>query len=271
MQGLDSFLEHHVARAITGLTPPIDPYEVARQCKVVGIEEREMIPEAVLVPERDGFRIHVQTNFRDLPGIRLRQRFSIAHEIAHTFFFEQREGTLKPRRDAPIGEHLEAACHRGAGLLLVPTVPLKQAVKAFGYIPDTTSTVSLAKRFDVSIEVMLRRLCDVDAFGTSLLLVLTRQREAGRFIIEFSAYPPWLKALLPTPRRGMAFDSWFGKAATPHSDTHSDIETPGDAVVKKTQEGSLTAKPIDVTSTLRIFEVRMQHEVAVERDKSEPR
>src|SRR4051812_3098828 len=99
---------------------PIDLYELAPLCGVLAIEEREMIPEAVIHTDGTGFRISLQSNFIGLHNCRLRRRFSLAHEIAHTFFYEVRDGRLKPIRRAPVGDRLEAACHEAASLLLIP-------------------------------------------------------------------------------------------------------------------------------------------------------
>jgi hypothetical protein len=54
------------------------------------------------------------------PGFASASAFRSLYEITHTLFFEDRDGAMKPRRDAPTGDRLEAACQAGAGLLIVP-------------------------------------------------------------------------------------------------------------------------------------------------------
>ena len=256
MQSVDSFLEHHVEKLIAGQQVPIDLLAVARQVHAV-VEEREMIPEAAMTPDGEGFRIHLQSNFSLLPGARTRQRFSLAHEIAHTLFFELRDGLLKARRDAPTGERLEGACHKGAALLLVPTNFLRKELRSHANATDAAYILRLARQFDVSPEVMMRRLSDLDAFDGQFAPVLARRDHSSNYTIEFAVYPPWLKALLPTPRRGIDFGTWFGRTNGQHSTVDGD-EASAEMLVKETPQGTLVAKPVDITPTLRIFELRLQ-------------
>lgn len=257
MQSLDSFLERHVESLVAGQKAPIDLAEVARQANAV-VEEREMIPEAAMAPDGEGFRIYVQCNFLQLTGARTRQRFSFSHEIAHTFFFELRDGVMKPRRDAPTGARLEAACQKGAGLLLVPTNLLRQELRQCGDPIDAAQILRLAHQFDASVEVTMRRLYDVDAFGSQFAPVLVRRDARGNFNIEFGVYPPWVKALFPHPRRGTAFTTWFGHTSGHETQANIDQEPVNGVLVKGTAQGTLMARPVDITPSLRIFELRLQ-------------
>lgn len=255
MQALDSFLEHHVEKLVLGQHAPIDLLEVAQRVGAV-VEEREMIPEAAMAPDGSGFRIYLQSNFLDLPGSRMRQRFSLAHELAHTFFFEPRDGVLKPRRDTPTGDRLEGACQKGAALLLVPPSHLVKELRAAPDAKGADCILQLAEHFDVSIEVLMRRLWDLDAFGDELAPVLTRRASGSSFTIEYAVYPPWLKTLLAGPQRGSDFGAWFGGSKPERID--------GDRVtlevlVRGTPQGRLTAQPVDVSPSLRIFELRLSH------------
>lgn len=255
MDSLDSFLSHRVDKLTGGHSAPIDLRAIAPGCGVLSVEDREMIPEAVMTPEGNGFRIYLQSNFSHLPGAGVRQRFSLAHELAHTFFFEEREGTMKPLRGAPTGERLEAACHQGAGLLLVPDRLLRRELKDAPRPLGAAIHMRLAQAFDVSAEVIMRRLDKLGAFEGFFAPALVRQQRDQTLTIEFAVYPPWLKALLPTPRRGMEFMKWLGVkdtsrsgAATPSTDGCWSKETP---------QGLLTARPVEITATLRIVELQI--------------
>jgi hypothetical protein len=245
-----------VEQLVAGRPAPIDLRAIAPQCGVLSVEEREMIPEAVMMPEGAGFRIYVQSNFNQLPGARVRQRFSLAHEIAHTFFFETRDGTMKPLRGAPTGERLEAACHQGAALLLVPYAQLRRELKSAPRPLGANCLGQLALRFDVSIEVIMRRVHGVGAFEGQFAPALLRHQPSGAFTIEYAVYPPWLKALLPTPRRGLDFMKWFGVRNGRHGDR--DV-APGieDCWTKETPQGLLVARAIDITASLRIAELQI--------------
>ena len=153
-----------------------------------------MIPEAVIQVTEGRFYIYLQSNFGDSPGAKRRRRFSLAHEIGHTLFYDCDDGEIKPRKDSPRGENLEAACHKAASMILIPSKALQREMKQQ---PPTNAVVvvELANRFDVSAEVMLRRLHDLGAFHKDWAPVLTRQHNGG-LCIEFAPYPPWLRSLV---------------------------------------------------------------------------
>jgi IrrE N-terminal-like domain len=208
------------------------------------VEEREMIPEAAMQPRDGRFYIYVQSNFKDQAGSAYRRRFSLAHEIGHTLFFEQRGGELKARADAPRGDALEAACHRAASMILVPAKTLRAELQRQP-VESTAQIDRLAARFAVSVEVMLRRLHDSDAFVHGWAPVLTRRTGPG-LVIEYGAYPVWLKPYSDAPKRGVEFSTWF--RAT---------EQEEGVLKKRVGEVMIEASPVNVTSSLVIFELRM--------------
>ena len=207
MFGLDKFLDYRVSRLISeyrnsrdSSALPIDIFEIARIAGISSIEKREMIPEAVLEHGPDGFKVFLQNNFSDFPGHRLRQRFSLAHEIGHTLFYESGDGPPKFSKDAPTGDKLEVACHRAAALLLLPANFLKAEISRFTDFPHVEHLVELAARFDVSIEVLVRRLRNLGFFEQpERAPVLVRGCEE---LIEYAVYPPWLK-MFPLPKEAL--------------------------------------------------------------------
>jgi hypothetical protein len=84
---------------------------------------------------------------------RHRLRFRVAHEVAHSFFYERDDhGARRRRRSTPAEERF---CDHFASTLLVPAT----AVRA---LPATAESVlALHERFDVSIETAARRLAEV--------------------------------------------------------------------------------------------------------------
>ena len=140
------------------LEPPIDPIRLADFCGVLGIEHRPMVPEAVLAPVEGGFKIYLQNNFVHRPSYELRERFSLAHELAHTFYFDLNGGVPKPKKGAPTGQKLEGLCHSGASQILIPEGLLRREIKVRGLIESAESILDLAKIFSVSTAVMIRRL-----------------------------------------------------------------------------------------------------------------
>lgn len=196
-------------------------------------------------PRGGRFHIYLQSNFKDLRGNVSRRRFSWAHEIAHTLFFEHRNGDLKPRRDAPRGEALEAACHRAASMILVP--PKALTGELHGQKLDSAARVGqLAERFAVSPEVMLRRLNDLSLLEETWTPVLTRQ-QGPELIVDFAGYPVWLKPYLSIPKRGESFSAWF----------RATRETNG-VLQKQIGDICIQASPIEITRSLTVFELRLQ-------------
>jgi len=209
------------------------------------IEEREMIPEAAMHAKNGRFHIFLQSNFVNLPGGAQRRRFSLAHEIGHTLFYEQNNGELKPRKDAPRGDGLEAACQKAAAMILVPTRLLRAELRQRG-CTDARAVAELARRFDVSIEVMLRRLNELSVFENGWGPALVR-RSGERLLIEYAAYPPWLMThIAAAPKRGTEFAAWFGAT----------VQSNG-ALAKDAGDERLEAVPTEVTSSLVIFELRL--------------
>ena len=194
MDSLDKFLGFHIDKITADRRIPIDLGAVSADIGAV-VQEREMIPEAAMQPRDGRFYIYVQSNFKDLPGSALRRRFSWAHEIGHTLFFEARDGELKARTDAPRGDALESACHRASSMILIPAKALRAELQ--NQELDGAARISeLADRFEVSIEVMLRRLNEFSLFENGWAPVLTR-RIGRNLAVEFAAYPLWLKGCAP--------------------------------------------------------------------------
>jgi Zn-dependent peptidase ImmA (M78 family) len=274
MESLNTFLEHRVTRLIDLYqlnkpeVLPIDLCEVARNSGVLSIEDREMIPEAALSLEQAGFRIYLQSNFIDASRTSLRRRFSIAHEIAHTLFYEPRDGVVKPVRNAPRGTKLESACHHGARLLLVPQRFLDRELRRTGRRIRAEGIVELAHRFEVSVEVMLRRLSESGVFeSTQVAFVLVYGPKSREATIEFAVYPPWLKALLPPPNRKGAFASWLryrssnSRQATLRDQDGSDRDIHllfENGMERQTALGKFHVSPFSVTPSQYIFELRIE-------------
>jgi hypothetical protein len=152
---------------------------------------------------------------------------------------------MKPRRDTPRGDSLEAACHKAASMILVPSKMLRPELKKQPPV-NANSVIGLANRFEVSTEVMLRRLNGLGVFELGWTPVLTR-RSGGTLAIEYASYPAWLKSHLNAPSRGVSFNGWFRGA-----------EQPNGTFKKETHEGVLEALPVKLTGSSIIFELRMQ-------------
>ena len=120
-------------------------------------------PEALITPLPDGrMRICVDSEPKGSWGdtdpelkraiARQRTRFRVGHEVAHSFFYDRREG--RSRRRHPANQAEEVFCDRFASSLLVP----RGAVAALS--PKADSILCIHEHFDVSVEVAARAFAD---------------------------------------------------------------------------------------------------------------
>jgi hypothetical protein len=97
----------------------------------------------------DGFRMRLQTS-PSAPRI----RFTMAHELCHTFFYELvPEIKFHPHQPDDAEERL---CNLGAAALLIPTNSLRARTKKVAISLD--SLAQLAREYSVSLPTMLLRL-----------------------------------------------------------------------------------------------------------------
>ena len=131
--------------------PPFDPIELA---KILGIPVRPnaAVADARVFPAHCGYEIEYNPH-----RPRGRVNFSIAHEIAHTFFPDCADKVRSRSREGPAESdwQLEVLCNVGAAELTMP-------VGSFPSEEDAVVTIEelmrLRKAFQVSAEAVLIRL-----------------------------------------------------------------------------------------------------------------
>lgn len=148
-------------------TAPVDILELARRRRITEVRRVSLASrrqfDARLTVAPDGFQVIVNA---DHPLVR--QRFSVAHEIVHTFFYDV--AASPPVRLAPQGDHAEEIlCNKGAIELLVPTVTLEASQQLM--YRTAQSVLRLADEFEVSPQAMSRRLVDDYWRGTQVLML----------------------------------------------------------------------------------------------------
>lgn len=221
------------------LSAPIDPTALASSCGVLKIEYRSMIPEAVLAPMEGGFTIYLQNNFV-VPNMRKgRERFSLAHELAHTFFYNRNLRIPKPMKDSPRGERLEHLCQVAASEILLPSPLLKKELERRGKVESVESLFDLAQYFDVSLEALMRRLHESRLFEEEKFAAILVDSANGKQIIRTGCYGPILLSNVGAPQRGMDFKTWL-MAFIPPATNSNDSEwqhTTGNAVVSARKIG----------------------------------
>ncbi len=121
------------------LRPPVDLHAVARHRQIRKLGLRFMVPRGLLLPVDGGFEVYLRNVDRDdidlaRPELHSllssRQRFSFAHEIAHTLFYDLSGAVPTPDANAPNPLELERTCDRVAGKILVPVRLLKREIAA---------------------------------------------------------------------------------------------------------------------------------------------
>jgi hypothetical protein len=210
------------------IAPPIDLHAIARLRRVKRVRLRLMVQLGALAPVPGGFEIYIrhpepQDLDVELPEspklLSPRQRFTLAHEIAHTLFYTGVEGVPVPNtklKERGTRKHLglEEVCNRVAKRLLVPKALL------FGEIDrklrdleriDADFVRAMAARFRVSYEVTLGRLrvaAPDNAYARCILLV--RKIDDEYRVVE-SYIGAGLLSALPTLARQQAqpLQSWL--------------------------------------------------------------
>lgn len=197
------------AKAFGPILPPVDPFVLAEFCGVRKITRQFMIPEGVLKVVDDGFEVFLQDNFGDQRGAATRQRFTLAHELIHTFYYDRSTRPPRPLQGTPEDGKLELLCNAGAGQLLVPTFLLKKQAGE-RIISHASEILELAYKFNVSPEVIVRRLHDFPAIlESSFAVALIDFSDAAKPIIQAACNTDWLRAEFPAPRFGTNFFQWI--------------------------------------------------------------
>ena len=175
--------------------PPVDVGALAHLQGVLEIRTEPVDIDAELVPVDDGFIIRVNES---VPSA-ARRRFSIAHEIAHTFFLPHSPGS----RNGPISlnspteslEHRleERLCDLAAAEMLMPEAMFRE--RACKEPPSIGLIQRLANAFDVSLEAAALRYAD--AFPTAAQItcwirrrdLLEQKWDRGTRIVPAEPFP----------------------------------------------------------------------------------
>jgi hypothetical protein len=161
---------------------PVLLQSLAMRCRVTAVEFRPLLVDAMLTTHARGFRILFNSNGDNPTALRNqfehespdrllapRLRFSLAHELAHTLFYDISGCTPVVAKKFRSGggrtclDNLERSCNKLAANLLLPTSLLELAVRGIKtFTPE--AIVDLAKRAGVSLEVLIRRLGETNSF-----------------------------------------------------------------------------------------------------------
>jgi hypothetical protein len=192
---------------------PVLLHQLAERRRVTSVEFRPLLVDAMLTTHPEGFRILFNSNGEDPSEMQKRfqsesptqvmpsrLRFSFAHEVAHTFFYDLSDGPPKLAKQFRSGggrtelENLERNCDKLASQMLLPTPMLKAALKRMETI-SPRSLSEFAKQAGVSIEALVRRLSGQGTFLEDPYfrgcVVLVKETKGEAFVTAI-AKPPHL-------------------------------------------------------------------------------
>lgn len=161
--------------------PPFDPFILAEMMQIPVVPNSEIL-DARTVPLKSN-RVQIEYN---PTRPRARIRYSIAHEIAHTFFDDCGE---RVRHRAASHTYkadeweLEMLCNIGAAELLMPTGSLADFKAKFFSVEDV---LELRKKFEVSTESILLRLVRITEQPYTMFVASRDESSHGRYTVNYS-------------------------------------------------------------------------------------
>jgi IrrE N-terminal-like domain len=167
--------------------------QILRARNVRRIIDDSSVQRARIVPGEGGFEIRLN------PALPLlAQRFAIAHELGHTFWFASRYDTTPLSPYQWVGARdpqIEMLCDRFAAALLLPRRHLLRWLRAYGIEPtDETPHFELltpaARAFAVAEQAVARRLY-VDLRPSPLAIVWARRVSRPALFDSESAVTHW--------------------------------------------------------------------------------
>lgn len=182
------------------------PVDLEALCEQIGIsvEWRKMVPEGVTSVSSSRVSIYLQSNFRDDPRFRRRLRFTFAHEICHALFHEGFPDKPRPLPGLPKGAALERICQQGAGYLLAPT----ELLPATFTLSTARDFVQLAEDFDVSMDVVVRRVHQVNRLLPQDFAMLLLRNRGKKLCIDAAAFCSLPDSRLRKPEIGEDYVKW---------------------------------------------------------------
>lgn len=185
---LRTVLEHEIEELLMGngqTHPPIDPLSINRigKCEIDIHLSRELPYEGRMLPSGKGFIIDIRC--KEPSRLQVRERLSIAHEIAHAFFYETNE--LPPRTvygnlSGQWSWKYEGFCHEIARRILVPSFTFSGMAKKIesSTKPSIDALRELCRLYKASREVVGMRFIKDTARWPAILIKSTPNDDKGR-------------------------------------------------------------------------------------------
>jgi len=174
---VDAILWHAGALVIeSGITePPYAPASYAPLRNVKEIVHRDMEIDGRLIPNAGGFIIELRKD-----RSHERKNFTLAHELAHTFFYESVPSikyrsltSLHPHHDADE----ETLCNIAAAEMLMPSPVFSKIAKDYSATPR--SLQELSRLFETSLTATIVHLLRLGIWNTTFILWKLKGEKIG--------------------------------------------------------------------------------------------
>jgi hypothetical protein len=177
-----------------------------------------MLIGGCIEPVEGGFNVYIRDRSTrslnlddapDLDSLKPRQRFTLAHEIAHTFFYDCAPNPPRISKQAPKSQIMEWLCQQGASQLLLPDHFLTQYLSKSRPL-DLQLAVEFGKIFKASTEAVIRRIDELDSAKSPYrALLLVKLDQGGRDAqIRAVCFHPSLLPFLPRPKLYSNLTEW---------------------------------------------------------------
>jgi len=209
-------------KLVSAQTLPVCLREVAELRRVKQVVFCSMPQEGLTAVATDGFTIYIKCDpptvddwnrrwcdpadgGRTLPT---RTRFSIAHEIGHTLFFDisqERIKVLRGSSDQKVKDSLESLCNIAASRILLPERILLKAAGNVGSecnLLDPAVLASLRQQAAISSRALVLRIAHSSFWGNVHAVISCVYGNVGEAVIEEAVMSMWLRNLFPQARHG---------------------------------------------------------------------
>ncbi|HXC53402.1 MAG TPA: ImmA/IrrE family metallo-endopeptidase [Candidatus Limnocylindrales bacterium] len=166
------------------LTVPVDPFKLA-ELRGISVVSRADIPDARTVSGPNGRPIIEYNPSRS----RGRVRFSLCHELAHTFFPDCTDEIRNRGHHAatsPAEYELEMLCNLAAAELLLPIGSIQDDLSRSNLSIDTA--LALRKRYEASVEAVILRLIGLSGSPAAAFAAVrdeTRATHTPTYVVEY--------------------------------------------------------------------------------------
>jgi hypothetical protein len=227
--------DSQIPGAIFGIEQrPIDVARLALRCKVFKVHLGPSLSLGALLPVPRGFEMRLRSPDKRvadliagdrLDNLNRRQRFTVAHEVAHTFFFDLTCELPTPRSEYPPGRTLERTCDYAAGRMLVPNRLLEADMRGLHKLTGS-ALMRMRDDYGVGLVPLMCRVADLwnpGAIESGVVLGQIDSSGTDARVLACCYGYSLVRAIPPLPRRwkNKRLSAWLGKYLDKAFWTHS--------------------------------------------------